>query len=274
MRSRRFTVPLILGAAIVLLIAVFTVPGRTWTAAGAPPATGVEASDQDVLAKVKQAGLWEMPVGQWLAERGSTPDVRTVGQRISAEHHRLDQLTEDTAAALHVPLPAHPSVQQQGWMDDIAARTGPDFDARAVYLLRYAHGVVLPFLTQIRVGTRNPVIREFTTESMAYVQRHIQYLESTGLVRYEDLPHPADLGMDDWRLHAVTFVAFALLVAVLVIALQLARRALTGRGKTRTHPLRRPPEADHAPHRPNVSHIHGVSRPPRNVPDRRVGVGR
>jgi predicted outer membrane protein len=190
---------------------------------GAPLAV----SDREVLHKVKQAGLWEMPVGTWLTERAVDPLVREVGGKISAEHHELDGIVEETAARLGVALPTGPTTEQQGWMREIDAQKGAAFDAHAVFLLRQAHGNVLPFLTQVRVSTRSAEIREFATEAMAFVQRHIEYLESTGLVDYELLPSTPDVDNPEWLADTLDFLLYTLVTALFVVLLVLFGRALT-----------------------------------------------
>jgi predicted outer membrane protein len=200
------------------------------------PAAGdgpIGSADRAVLHKVKQAGLWEMPVGTWVGERAVDGRVREVGRMISAEHHELDQITNTAAARLDVWLPTEPTLEQQGWMADIDAQNGTAFDQRAVFLLRQAHGNVLPVLAQARVTTRNAVIRQFTTEAMAFVARHIQYLESTGLVNYQELPTASDMSNPGWRSHAVTFAVFSLFTALFVTLLVLVGRALAARMRGR-----------------------------------------
>lgn len=215
------------------------------TRAGAPepaPSAGDEplaVTDREVLHKVKQAGLWEMPVGTWASQRAVNARVRQVGGLIAAEHHELDRIVNTAAARLDVRLPDEPTPEQQGWMREIAAQRGAAFDERAVFLLRQAHGTVLPFLAQVRATTRNAVIREFASESMTFVHRHIEYLESTGLVRFEQLPGTSDLTNPDWRPNALTFVLFALVTAVFIVLLVLGWRALAGIGRALTRGGRR-----------------------------------
>jgi predicted outer membrane protein len=193
-------------------------------------ATGeqVSAADRDVLGRVKQAGLWEMPVGTMASERAVTPRVREVGSMIAAEHQELDRLVTEAAARLEVGLPDQPTYEQSGWIREIDAKRGTEFDQRAVFLLRQAHGKVLPVLAQARAGTRNAVVRQFTAEAMAFVQRHIEYLESTGLVVFEDLPEPSELSGNDWRTHAVDALVFALITALFTALIILAGRTVAG----------------------------------------------
>lgn len=143
-------------------------------------------ADGDLLSKVKQAGLWEMPVGDDLAARAHDPKVREIGRKMSEEHRELNALTDKAAAAVGVPLPTRATPEQEAWVQQIAA--SPDPDVLAVNLLRAAHGKILPVIAGVKVGTRNSTIREFATVGMIYVGRHISYLESTGLVDYTALP--------------------------------------------------------------------------------------
>ncbi|MGY1641002.1 DUF4142 domain-containing protein [Geodermatophilus sp. SYSU D00703] len=194
-----------------------------------PPVTDsgpLAVTDREVLHKVKQAGLWEMPVGTWLTERAVDPKVREVGGKISAEHMELDGIVTAAAARLGVTLPTDPTPEQQGWMREIDAQQGAALDERAVFLLRQAHGNVLPFLTQVRVSTRNAEIREFTTEAMAFVQRHIEYLESTGLVDYDQLPGTSEASNPDWGSNTLNFVLFALVSALFAVLIVLFGRTL------------------------------------------------
>ena len=183
---------------IAALVAAVAVAG--WAAWRDPDATAagytahelgpVGPADRAMLYAVRQAGLWEMPVGEEAAQRASTRQFRDVAGKIAAEHHELDEKVRAAADTLGVTLPDEPTDDQQRWMRDISAASSGDYDRTAVQLLRAAHGKVLPVLASVRVGTRNAVVRDLADESTAYVSRHIAYLESTGLVDFSALPEP------------------------------------------------------------------------------------
>lgn len=151
----------------------------------------IGASDRDALYKVKQAGLWEMPVGHELAVKSTSPDIRAMGARISVEHMQLDAMTHRVAKQLGVELPDEASPDQKRWVSELSAmKPGAEYDRLAVFYLRRAHGNVLPLLAQVKAGTRNELVRDFTTEGMTFVSRHIGYLDESGLVDYSQLPEP------------------------------------------------------------------------------------
>ncbi|MGH3794349.1 MAG: DUF4142 domain-containing protein [Pseudonocardiaceae bacterium] len=194
-RFIRWTVVLAVIAA--LTIAVFQYWNTRQVAAGSAQSGWTQTAwgplgpaDRVMLVKVRQASLWEMPTSQMAQQQGSAPRVREIGKLISAEHMDLDAQDRDVAEKLGVQLPNQPSAQQQGWMTEIAGKSGSDFDRTYVQRLRAAHGQVLTFLAQVRAGTRNDLVRSFATTCTAFVSRHMDYLESTGLVDFSALPAP------------------------------------------------------------------------------------
>ncbi len=205
-------------------------------------------ADRDLLAKVRQAGLWEGPTGQEVQQRGSSQRVREVGAKIAAEHAELDGITRDAAAKLDVLLPSQPSEEQQGWMDEISASSGSDFDQTAIYLLRAAHGKVLPLISQVRAGTRNDLGRTFAVTAATFVNRHHEYLESTGLVDYSALPEPqlpggppVAPGINQTGASLATTVGSAAVVFFVAVLGIVGVLSLLRRGRTP------PPEVVHIP---------------------------
>ena len=208
-------------------------------------------ADRDLLVKVRQANLWEGPTGQQAAQQASSPTVREVGERLAGEHADLDVQTRKVADQLGVLLPATPNAQQQGWMNEISAATGTDYDRIFVQRVRQAHGIVLPLLAQVRVSTRNTMMRDFAAVGMQYVSRHIGYLESTGLVDYNALPAAPDPSLFTFSgapggqdLVMPTLVILCCLIAAAgFLAAFRRKRAQKGRSLTVDPPRRAPAPA-------------------------------
>jgi predicted outer membrane protein len=188
-RFLRVSIALAIAAAVALTVYQSWATGAVGTGGWTQTQWGpLGPADRDLLVKVRQANLWEGPTGQQAAQQASSPAVREVGAHLATEHADLDLQTRKVADQLGVLLPAAPNAQQQGWMTEISAATGSDYDRIFVQRVREAHGIVLPILAQARVSTRNSLIRDFATFGTQFVNRHIGYLESTGLVDYNALP--------------------------------------------------------------------------------------
>jgi len=179
-------------AAVVLAVSASVY--QTWVSGGAGLGATQTAfgpltqNDINLLTAVRQANLWEGPTSEQAQQMATSAAVRDVGGKLAAEHAELDVETRRIAEQLGVQLPANASSKQTAWMNQIAAATGSDYDQTFVQLVRGAHGGVLPVINDVRVSTRNDLIRQFAETADAFVTRHCQYLESTGLVDYSQLP--------------------------------------------------------------------------------------
>ncbi|GII80006.1 hypothetical protein Sru01_49880 [Sphaerisporangium rufum] len=156
-----------------------------------PAATGygpLSGADLDLLVKVRQAGLWEIPVGRQAERRASRSRTRRNLGEISRQHVRLDADVRSVAARLRVPLPDEATEEQRGWIAEISGKSGLDYDRTAVKRLRLAHGKVFPVIAQVRATTRNTLVRAFADRAQRFVGTHMALLEGTGLVGPMALP--------------------------------------------------------------------------------------
>ncbi len=173
---------------ILLVLPTGTFAGSTqYTQMDSGP---IGPADRDLLVRVRQAGLWEIPVGQWAQTRGESPSVKEAGRQMVSDHTKLDAATRALAAKLKVPIPDVASADQQSWMAQLSAEKGSAFDKDFAALLRAAHGKVFAVVANVRAGTRNDEIRKFANTANTVVLKHMTLLEATGLVDYGELPEP------------------------------------------------------------------------------------
>ncbi len=177
-----------LAAAITILLVMPQANTAVLTETAQTASGPLGPADRDFLVKVRQAGLWEIPVGQWAQVRADSQRVKEVGAHLVEDHKKLDAAVRQLAARLAVPLPDRASPEQQQWMAQLATETGPAFDRDFAKLLRAAHGKVFSLVANVRAGTRNTEIRKFAGTAVTVVMRHMTLLESTGLVDYDELP--------------------------------------------------------------------------------------
>lgn len=171
-------------------LATFAMP---MAAAQAAPDTPLTAADKNLLNGVRLAGLWEMPAGNMAAEKGGRVRVRQVGAEIAKQHAQLDRLVVDAANKLNYRLPDEPNSDQQKWLAEMEeAKAGAEFDEVFVDRLRAAHGKIFPVIGGVRSGTRNDIVRKLAADANGFVLTHLTLLESTGLVKYSELPLPPD----------------------------------------------------------------------------------
>ena len=172
---------------VTLIAALGVLPGL----AVAAPGQQLNAADMTLLNGVRLAGLWEMPAGQMAAEKGRSPRVREIGAEIARQHGVLDQLVVNAANKLGATLPTEPTAEQKGWLAELQNATGARFDQIFVTRLRVAHGKIFPVIGAVRASTRDATVRKLADEANTFVSNHMAMLESTGLVRWQQLPPAA-----------------------------------------------------------------------------------
>jgi putative membrane protein len=150
--------------------------------------TRLTAAERDFVTAVRLAGLWEIPAGKMAMEKGVAPRVREIGQMIASQHVRLDLLSRNAAKEVGIGLPNVPTDLQRRWLDEMKDASGTEFDDIFVHRLRAAHGKIFPVIGVIRASTQNDTVRELAQRTNGFVLTHLTLLESTGLVRYEEMP--------------------------------------------------------------------------------------
>jgi predicted outer membrane protein len=161
--------------------------GAGWTETPYGP---LGPADRDLLVRVRQAGLWEMPAGRLAQDRAQSARVKEVGGHLEHDHLALDEQVRSLAAKLGVALPNEANVDQQSWVAELSGKRGADFDTTFANRLRAAHGKVFSVVSAVRAGTRNDLVRSFAETANNVVMKHMALLESIGLVDYSALPEP------------------------------------------------------------------------------------
>jgi predicted outer membrane protein len=178
--------------------------------------------DKVFLDKVKQAGLWEIPSGDWAEQKGLSEQTRIVGKLIAADHRVLDDDVKRVAARFGYTLPTKPTADQQYWLDELKAAKGKEFDRLFAMRLHFAHGLVYQAIADVRAHSRNPLMRAFAKQCEIFVHRHMALLETTGEVSFDDLPKPVvpkgNLRASDNRKKPVTLIALFAVTGAIGIA--------------------------------------------------------
>lgn len=149
-------------------------------------------ADRALVEGVRRADLWEGPAGAMAVAKGTNPRVREIGAIIGKQHtNELDPEVLKIAGQLGISIPSQPNEDQFAWLAEMEQSSGAQFDAVFVDRLRLAHSKVFQLIATVRANTRNSLIRAFAITANKYVDNHMNFLDSTGLVRYELLPTPA-----------------------------------------------------------------------------------
>jgi predicted outer membrane protein len=202
----------------------------------------ISEADRDFVIKVRLAGLWEIPAGEMAQEKSDNARIKQIGRDIADQHGALDELTRNAAKKLDIALPNKPNQDQQGWLAEMRAADGTDFDGIYIDRLRAAHGKIFPAIATIRTSTRNDTVRKLAQQANQFVATHLTLLESSGIVDFRELPTapaPAPAGQspapapvlsaDDQSLYAGANVTLVVVALVGGLVGAFATRRLVGK---------------------------------------------
>ncbi|MFJ4786134.1 DUF4142 domain-containing protein [Streptomyces sp. NPDC088794] len=141
--------------------------------------------DRDFVVKVRAAGLWEYPLGQIGMKKGSSKGVLTASEHLIDGHAALDTTVRKIAPMLNVTLPNVASPQQQGFVNQLTAESGAQFDTDFANILRITHGSIFNTIAKVRSTTKNSLVRALADQANNTVLDHITVMEKTGLVNFD-----------------------------------------------------------------------------------------
>ncbi|GAB4059102.1 DUF4142 domain-containing protein [Catellatospora paridis] len=111
------------GLFVVLAAVVITI------GAAAPAAAVPSPQDASFLIGIHQANLYEIAAGNLAAQKGTSDEVRRLGQLIAADHTQFDAAVVAVADQVKVTLPDKAAQEQQDVLKELAAMpSGASFD--------------------------------------------------------------------------------------------------------------------------------------------------
>jgi predicted outer membrane protein len=192
--SRNATGTLFVGGAMALTLAALAYPGMLGLSTTATAQDRIIANtqwgplteqDRDFVVKVRAAGLWEYPLGQIGLQKGASKGVKTASEHLVDGHAALDASCRKIAPMLNITLPNVASPQQEGFVTQLKAETGKQFDTDFANILRMTHGSIFNAIAKIRSTTKNSLVRALADQANDTVLDHMTVMEKTGLVDFD-----------------------------------------------------------------------------------------
>jgi putative membrane protein len=105
------------------------------TASGKRTTTEGEISDRAFVEKVASANLAQVQLGQLALEKGTTPGVKELGQRMIDDHTKSNEKLKSLADKMSLPLPTEADTQSKATYDELSKLSGNSFDKAYVKVM-------------------------------------------------------------------------------------------------------------------------------------------
>ena len=180
------------------IVASQTQPNRIQQQLPSSPATqdsapnsgdvGQIMQDKMFLRKAAEGGIAEVKLGQLAAQKGSSDEVKTFGQKMVDDHTKLNLEMAHVADSMGVMLPKSMNKDDQAEYDKLNALSGNDFDMEYLAFMVKDHHKDLHEFRMEAASPTDPALHEAVVKAQSIIHDHAVMVDK--LAREKGVPVP------------------------------------------------------------------------------------
>ncbi|MFS8082546.1 MAG: DUF4142 domain-containing protein [Ginsengibacter sp.] len=140
-------------------------------------AVNVDADTKDFMEKAAQGGMMEVALGNDVANKANSQDVKDFGKMMVDDHTMLNNKMKDMATHKNVMLPAAVSADQQKEMDELNKKTGKDWDKSYVKMMVNDHKKDIADFKKAASNLKDADVSQFAKDALPTLQKHLDAIE-------------------------------------------------------------------------------------------------
>lgn len=145
------------------------------------PTSSAASQDYGAQAYVSQAIQGddaEVQLGQLAQQKGSTSDIKELGQKMASDHTQINQkLMVPVAKRLGASQPKGPSKKEKKAIQKLQSLSGQQFDTAYIQLIDKDHQKDLKDSQEEAQSTQNPMVKQAAQESATVYQKQLQLIQ-------------------------------------------------------------------------------------------------
>ena len=124
--------------------------------------------------KAAQGYMSEVSGGSMAAQKGTSPDVKTFGNRMVTDHGKaLDELKQ-LAQIKGIALPTDVNAEQKAMADKLAKLSGKDFDKQYATDMVEDHAKDAEEFEKATKNVRDPDLQTWASKTLPVIQDHLK----------------------------------------------------------------------------------------------------
>lgn len=135
--------------------------------------------DTEFATEVADATMLEIRLGELAQTKGTSTQVKELGKMMVADHTKASEELSALAAQKNISLPGMLSDKCQKKYDDLAAKTGIDFDKEYSEAMVESHKDVLSKFKKESEDGKDADIRAWAEGKLPVLQHHLSMSEQT-----------------------------------------------------------------------------------------------
>jgi len=134
--------------------------------------------DTDFAVEAADAGMLEVQLGQLAVANASSAEVKKLGQTMIDEHSKANDELKALAQQKNITLPAALSDKSQKHYEDLAKKTGADFDKDYTDLMVKDHKDVIDKFKKEADKGNDPEVKSWASGKIATLEHHLMMSEN------------------------------------------------------------------------------------------------
>lgn len=150
--------------------------------------TAQAIKDKMFLRKAAEGGIAQVQFGQLAAQKGSSDEVKALGQQMVTEHTALNKDLEPLADSAGVMLPRHMNKMDQAEYDKLNGLSGDAFDTEYLTMMVKDHHKDLREFRAEAVNTQDPALREAVMKGAKAIHGHLVMIDKLARSKGIEVP--------------------------------------------------------------------------------------
>lgn len=141
-------------------------------------AAPVDQNSSDFAVKAADAGMKEIALGKIAQEKGMNPQVKAFGEQMVADHSKAADELKAIASAKNITLPDSVGVDYKKSIDDIAKKSGKDFDKAYLNEMVKDHNDAVDLFQKASNDVSDAELKAFAAKTLPTLQAHQEHVKA------------------------------------------------------------------------------------------------
>lgn len=129
-------------------------------------------NDAEFVTDVADGGMLEVKLGELAQTKAGSADVKELGKMLTAEHAKANGELAVAAAKNNITMASGLSTDNQKKYDDLAAKSGAEFDKDYTHFLKEAHEKTIKKIEDEIANGKNADIKAWATATLPVIKNH------------------------------------------------------------------------------------------------------
>jgi putative membrane protein len=138
-----------------------------------------EERDAESLVKAYASNLFEIKVSENAALNAATADVKKLATMLIEAHTKMNTTVKALAEKKQVTLPTDLTDEQRKKIEDLAERTGMDYDKKYVEMMKEKHEHAINTYEKDADESADNDVKAWANQSLTEVRSHLDMTENT-----------------------------------------------------------------------------------------------